>query len=121
MNRCLWSYTEVNLFNWPDANFMHLSKPIHTAMGAIAYWSSLVLSKKPVGREVAFTQGYGKNPANLSRIGPKFGWHGKVNQKSGRFANVLFHSHVYRKGTSSSGPLSGPVGVYRYAQVYFTY
>ena len=61
-------------------------------MGAIAYWSALVRSKKPVGREVAFTKGYGKYPANWSRIGPKFGW------------------YVNRKGRSRSGPLSGPVG-----------
>ena len=67
------------------------------AMGAIAYWSALVCSKKPVGREVAFTQGYGKNPANWSRIYPKFGWYGKVNQKSGRFANVPFPFPCERK------------------------
>ena len=30
---------------------------------------------------------HGKNPANWSRISPKFWWYGKVNQKSGRFAN----------------------------------
>ena len=76
----------------------------------IAYWSALVYPKKPVGREVAFTQGYGKNPANWSRIGPKFGWYGKVNQKSGWFENIPFHSRVNRKGRSSSGPLSGPAG-----------
>ena len=80
------------------------------AMGAIAYWSTLVRSKKPVGRKVVFTQGYGKNPANWSRIGPEFGCYGKVNQKLGRFANVQFHSRVNRKGRSSSGPLSGSVG-----------
>ena len=51
-------------------------------------WSALVRSKKPEGREVAFTQEYGKHPANWSRIGPKFGWYGKVNQKQGRFPNV---------------------------------
>ena len=51
-----------------------------------------VLSKKPAGREVVFTQGYGKNLANWSRIGPKFGWYWKVNQKSGRSTNVPFHS-----------------------------
>ena len=71
--------------------------PDHTAMDAIAYWSAVVRSIKPVGREVAFTQGYGKNPANWSRIGPKFGWYGKVNQKPSRFTNVPFHSPVNRK------------------------
>ena len=47
--------------------------PIHTTMGAIAFWSALVHSKKLVGRKAEFTQGYGKNPANWSRICPKFG------------------------------------------------
>ena len=89
---------------------MHFIGPIHTAMGPIAYWSALIRSKKPVGREVAFIQGYGKNPVNWSRLCPKFGCHGKVNQKLGRFANVPLHSPVNRKGRSSSGPLSGPAG-----------
>ena len=84
--------------------------PVHMAMGTIGYWSELVRSKKTLGREVAFTQGYGKNPANLSRIGLKFGWYKKVNQKLGVFANLLFHSRVNKKGRSSPGPLSGPVG-----------
>ena len=82
----------------------------HTAIGAVAYWSALVRFKKPVGREAALTQGYGKNPVNWSRMGPKFGWYRKVNQKSGWFTNILFHSCVNRKGRSSSDPLSGPVG-----------
>ena len=47
--------------------------------------------------------GVWKNPANPSRIGPKFGWYEKVNQKSGRFANLPFHSHMNRKGRSLSG------------------
>ena len=33
----------------------------------------------------------------------------KVNQKSGRFTNVSFHSRMNRKGRSSLVPLSGPV------------
>ena len=79
-------------------------------MGAIAYWSALVRSKRPVGREFAFTQKYGQNPANWSRIGPEFEWYGKVNQKPGRFANIPFHSCMNKKSRSSLGPLSGPVG-----------
>ena len=75
--------------------------PLHTAMGAILYCYALVRSKRPVGSGVAFTQGYGKNPANLFRIGAKFGWYGKVNQKSDRFANVPFHSRMNRKGRST--------------------
>ena len=47
---------------------------------------------------------------NRSRIGSKFEWYGKVNQKSSRFANIPFHSHMNKKGRSSSGPLSGPAG-----------
>ena len=86
---------------------------LHTAMGEILYCCALVCSQRPVGREVAFTQGYGENPANRSRIGPKFGWYGKVNRKSGQFANVQFHSRMNRKGRSSSGPLSRPVGFLR--------
>ena len=58
-----------------------------------------------LGREVVFTQRpYGINPANWFRIGPKFGWYGKVSQKSGRFANVPFHCRVNRKGRFISGP-----------------
>ena len=42
-----------------------------------------------------------KNPANRSRIGPKFGWYGKVNQNSGRFTNLPFHFRMNRKGRST--------------------
>ena len=74
----------------------------HTTMVTILYWYAPVHSKRPVGREVAFTQGRGieTNPANRSRIDSKFGWYGKVNQKSGRFANVPFHSGMNIKGRS---------------------
>ena len=34
--------------------------PLHTAMDVIIYWYSPVRSKRPVGREVAFTQVYSK-------------------------------------------------------------
>ena len=54
--------------------------------------------------------GVWKKSSKLVQNRPKFGWYGKVNQKSGRFANVLFHSRMNRKGRSSSGPLFGPVG-----------
>ena len=80
---------------------MHFIGPVHTAMGAIAYLSALVYFKKTLGREVPFIQGYEKNPVNWSRIGPKFGWYGKVSQKSGRFAKVTSHSRVNRKGRST--------------------
>ena len=65
-----------------------------------------------VGRSKAlpFTQGYRNKPSEPVQNRFKFGWYGKVNQKSGRFANVPFHSHMNKKGRSSSGPLSGPAG-----------
>ena len=85
--------------------------PLHTAMSAILYWHALVRSKRPVGERLYSHRGMETNPANRSRIGSKFGWYGKVNQKSGRLGNVPFHSHVNKKGRSSSGPLSGLVGL----------
>ena len=78
-------------------------------MNAILYWYAPVRSKRPVGERLHSHRGIERNPANRSRIGSKFGWYGKVNQKSGRFANVPFHSHMNKKGSSTSGPLSGPV------------
>ena len=87
--------------------------PLHTAMSAILYWYAPVRSKRPVGEKLHSHKGIKTNPANRSRIGSKFGWYGKVNQKSGRFANVPFHSHMNKKGRSSSGPLSGPAGFLR--------
>ena len=42
--------------------------------------------------------------------GPEYVQNSSVNQKSGQFGNVPFHSRVNRKGRFSSGPLSGPVG-----------
>ena len=89
------------------------SRPLHTAMGAILYWYAPVCSKRPVGRELHSHRGIETNPANRSRIGSKFGWYGKVDQKSGRFANVRYHSCMNRKGRSSSGPLSGPAAFLR--------
>ena len=91
----------------------HQPHPLHTAMGAILYCYTLVRPKRPVGREVAVAQEYEKNPADRSRTCAKFGWYGKVNQKSGRFANVPFHFRMNRKGRSSSSPLFGPVGFLR--------
>ena len=84
--------------------------PLHTAMSAILYWYAPVRSKRPVGERLHSHRGIETNPANRSRIGSKFGWYGKVNQKLGRFANVPFHSRMNKKGRSSSGPLSGPAG-----------
>ena len=65
-------------------------------------------------REVAFTQGYrnksSKPVQNRFEIWMVRKSPGKVNQKSGRFANVPFHYRMNRKGRSSSGPLSGTAG-----------
>ena len=112
-----WSYPDVNLFNWPDANLCISVGPVHMTMGAIAYWSALVCSKKLVGREVAFTQVW-KNPANRCRIGLNFEWYRKVNQKSGQFTKVPFHSLVNRKRQVHFPDL---LGFYKYMQVDFTY
>ena len=76
--------------------------PLHTVMSAI-----LCRSKRPVGERLHSHRGIETNPANRSRIGSKFGWYGKVNQKSGRFSNVPFHSRINIEGRSNSGPLSG--------------
>ena len=87
--------------------------PLHTSMSAILYWYAPVRSKRPVGARLHSHRGKETNPANRSRIGSKFGWYGKANQKSGQFANVPFLSHMNKKGRSSSGPLSGPAGFLR--------
>ena len=52
----------------------------HMFMVTILYGYAPVRSKRPVGREVAFTDGRGieTDPANRSRIDPKFGWYEKV-------------------------------------------
>ena len=83
--------------------------PLHTTMDAIILVQSGPFQKAGRERGCIHT-GVWKNPANRSRIGPKFGWYGKVNQKSGRFTNLPFHSRMNRKDNSSSGPLSGTVG-----------
>ena len=95
----------------------------HTAMVTILYWYAPVRSKRPVRREVAFTQGRGieTNPANRSRIDSKFGWYGKVKQKSDRFANVPFHSGMNIKGRSVQVHFPELLGFYGYTQVHFTY
>ena len=85
--------------------------PLHTAMSAIFYLYALVHSKRLVGEKLHSHRK--TNLVNRSRIGSKFGWYGKMNQKSSRFANVPFHSHMNKKGRSSSGPLSGPAGFLR--------
>ena len=54
-----------------------------------------------------------ENLRNRSRIGSKCGWYRKVNQKSGKFANLGFYSRMNRKDRSSSGPLCGTVGFLR--------
>ena len=95
----------------------------HTAMVTILYWYAPVRSKRPLAREVALTQGRGieTNPANCSRIDSKFGLYGKVNQKSGRFANVPFHSGMNIKGRSVQVHFPELLGFYGYTQVQFTY
>ena len=69
--------------------------PLHTAMSAIFYLYALVCSKRPVGEKLHLHRK--TNPVNWSRIGSKFGWYGKVNQKSSRLANVPFDSHMNKR------------------------
>ena len=108
---CLRSYADM-LIQLARCKF-YTVRPLHTAMSAILYWYAPVCSKRPVGARLHSHRGIETNPANMSRIGSKFGWYGKTNQKSGRFANIPFHSHMNKKGRSSSGPLSLPVGFLR--------
>ena len=72
------------------------------------YLYALVCSKRLV-REKLYSHRK-TNLLNRSRKGSKFGWYGKVNQKSSQFTNKPFHSHMNKNGRSSSGPLSGPAG-----------
>ena len=105
----MWSYADM-LIQLARCKFYTVG-PLHTAMSATLYWYAPVRSKRPVGEMyVAFTQRYRNKP---SETGPKFGWYGKVNQKSSRFANVPFHSYMNKKGKFSSGSLSGPAGFLR--------
>ena len=78
--------------------------PLYTAISATFYWwYALVCSKRPVGEKLHSHRGIETNPVNQSRTGSKFGWYGKVNQKSSRFTNVPFYSHMNKK--------TGPVQV----------
>ena len=58
---------------------------------------------------------------NRSRIGSKFGWYGKVNQKSSRFANVPFHSHMSKNAGPVQVHFPDLLGFYGYMQVHFSY
>ena len=108
MPGCLRSYADM-LIQLARCKFFTVG-PLHTAMSAILYWYSPVRSKRPAGERLHSHRGIETSPANRSRIGSKSGSYGKMNQKSGRFANVPFHSHINTKGKSSSGPLSGLAG-----------
>ena len=76
---------------------------MHTVMSVVLCWYAPVHSKRPVGERLHSHRGIETCPANLSRIGSKLGWYGKVNQKSDRFANVPFHYRMNRKGRSYVG------------------
>ena len=101
---CLWSYADM-LIQLARCK-LYTVGPIRTAMSAILYWEK----KSPAGEKLHSHRGIKTNPANRSKIGSKFGWYGKVNQKPGRFADVPSHSHMNRKDRSSSGPPSGLAG-----------
>ena len=110
-----WSGLELTdtLFNWRDAKFLYSRPPVLYSRPWMRFYTGPVRSGplQKAGRErgCIHTEVW-KNPANQSSIGLKFGWYGKVNQKSGWFANLPFHSRMNRKGRSSSGPLSRTMG-----------
>ena len=85
----------------PGDHFWDLTGPHHMAMSAILYWYAPVRSKRPIGARLHSHRGTGTNLANRSRIGSKFGRYGKANQKSGRFANLPFHSYMNKNDRST--------------------
>ena len=116
---CLRSYADM-LIQLARCKFYTVG-PLHTAMSAILYWYAPVRSKRPVGARLHSRRGIETNPVNRSRIGSKFGLYGKANQKSGRFANVPFHSHMNKKASPVQVHFPDLLGFYGYTQVHFTY
>ena len=82
------------------------------AMGAILYCCALVRSKRPVGREVAFTQRLFEKSSKPVQNRSKIRVVRKCEPEIGpvRKRTVPF---PYENSRSSSGPLSGPVGFLR--------
>ena len=86
----------------------------HMAMVTILYWYAPVRSKRPVGSEVAFTQGRGieTNPANRSRIDSNSGGM-ESEPEIGPFRKRTIPFRYEHKRQVGSGPLSGVAGFLR--------
>ena len=103
--------TPTCLFNWPEA-ILHTWPPSH------GHWCDFILVRsgpfqKAGGSEVAFTQGYRNKPSEPVQNRLKIRMVRKSEPEIRPFANVPFHSHMNKKGKSSSGPLSRPAGFLR--------
>ena len=108
LHGCLRSYADI-LIQLARCKFYTVG-PLHTAMSGDFMLVRSGPFQKAGRREVAFTQGYRNKPSEPVQNRFKIRMMRKVNQKSDRFANVPLHSHMNKKGKSSSGPLSGPAG-----------
>ena len=81
----------------------------HTAMVTILYWYAPVHSKRPVGGEVAFTQGYRNKPREPRKIWVV--WKSEPEIRPFRKCTIPFwYEH---KRQVCSGPLSGLAGFLR--------
>ena len=85
----------------------------HTAMVTILYWYAPVRSKRPVGRQVAFTQGYRNKPSEpfQNRFKIRVVW--KSEPEIGPFRKRTVRFRYEQKRQVCSGPLSGLAGFLR--------
>ena len=85
----------------------------HTAMITILYWYAPVCSKKPVGREVAFTQGYRNKPSEpfQNRFKIRVVWKSEPEIEPFRKRTIAFRYEQKRQ--VCSGPLSRLAGFLR--------
>ena len=85
----------------------------HTAMVRILYWYAPVRSKRSVGREVAFTQGYRNKPSEpfQNRFKIRVVW--KSEPEIGPFRKRTIPFRYEQKRQVCSGPLSGLAGFLR--------
>ena len=85
----------------------------HTTMATILYWYAPVRSKRPVGREVAFTQGYRNKPSEpfQNRFKIRVVW--KSEPEIGPFRKRTIPFRYEQKRQVCSGPLSGLAGFLR--------
>ena len=85
----------------------------HMAMIMILYWYAPVRSKKPVGREVAFTQGYRNKPSEpfQNRFKIRVVWKSEPEIEPFRKRTIPFWYEQKRQ--VCSGPLSALAGFLR--------